>query len=646
MLVNDLDLRISNGTSTFLPWVLDPSSPADPATRGDNIRDNVEQVVVKGAPAGNYSVSVAHKGASLVGGSQAYSVIVSIGPPPAVSQGYLIDENFSGGLPAGWSVDTTRGRDWDIYTPAPGAPELGNLTGGAGYFAMIRNYVDSTYANTITSLTTRLLDMSGVQSASLVFRSCVSLDYLENFNVDVSSDGGANWRNVWQRYGSLCTPSVETMDLSAELAGQANARIRFRFDSGDLPAGFYWQVDDVQLEVFGTGTGSEPPPVIHPPGQATNPAPDNGSLDVAIDTSLAWTADPLADSHDLYLGTSALLDSGDFQGNQAGSTFNPGPMAGDTTYYWRVDEVNADGITTGITWSFTTEATSVTTPTLALAALTGSATPASKGRWNAVVQVQVRDQDGRVVESALVEGVWSEGASGGASCTTTGDGKCALQKNNLRSRVQSVLFTVSAISKPGYATGPGGASITVYQTDTNLLPIAVNDTYTVGINQVLTGNVLSNDTPGDGSTTVISNSQPGNGLLSVSADGAFTYTPAADYVGNDSFTYSIADSDTETSQALVTITVADDEPPPPTSEPTLAATGYKLKGIQHVDLSWANLSGTEVDITRSITSPTTWRVSNSGSYTDNLGVKGGGQTYEYRVCETGSSICAVASVTF
>jgi hypothetical protein len=580
-----------------------------------------------------------------VGGSQPYSVIVSIGPPPAVSQGYLIDEDFSGGLPAGWSVDTVRGRSWGVFTPALGDPELGNLTGGAGDFAMIRNYVDGSYSNTITSLTTSLLDMSGVQSASLAFRSCISLDYLENFNVDVSDDGGASWHNVWQRYGSLCIPSVETMDLTNELAGQAAARIRFRFDSGNLGAGFYWQVDDAQLEVFGTGSGS-PPPVVHPPGQATNPLPENGSLEVAIDATLAWAADPLADSHDLYLGTSAVLNSGDSQGNHAASTFSPGTMAGATTYYWRVDEVNADGITTGITWSYTTEATSVSTPLLALASLTGSATPASKGRWKAVAQVQIKDQGGQAVESALVEGIWSEGASGGASCTTASDGKCVLQKNNLRSRVPSVVFTVNGISKPGYPSEAGGDSVTIYQTDTNQLPVAMNDTYSVGVNQVLTGNVLSNDTPGDGSTLVISNSLPGNGVLSVSADGAFSYTPTADYVGNDTFTYDISDSDNETSQALVTIIVAGEEPPPPTSEPTLSATGYKRKGIQHVDLSWTNLGGTEVEVTRSITSPATWSVPNSGNYTDNLGLKGGGQTYEYRVCESGSSICAVARVTF
>jgi hypothetical protein len=36
-------------------------------------------------------------------------------------------------------------------------------------------------------------------------------------------------------------------------------------------------------------------------------------------------------------------------------------MANDTTYYWRIDEINAAGTTTGIVWSFTTETESTTT---------------------------------------------------------------------------------------------------------------------------------------------------------------------------------------------------------------------------------------------------------------------------------------------
>ncbi|MBC7923958.1 MAG: S8 family serine peptidase [Ferruginibacter sp.] len=76
-LVNDLDVRVSEGANAVLPWVLNPAKPADAAARGDNLRDNVEQVVVENTVAGKtYTITVQHKG-TLQRGSQAYSLVVS-----------------------------------------------------------------------------------------------------------------------------------------------------------------------------------------------------------------------------------------------------------------------------------------------------------------------------------------------------------------------------------------------------------------------------------------------------------------------------------------------------------------------------------------------------------------------------------------
>jgi methionine-rich copper-binding protein CopC len=77
MLVNDLDLRVTNGTTTYMPWVLNPANPAAPATTGDNVVDNVEQVVVPNPQAGVYTITVTHKGILRPAGRQAYSMIVT-----------------------------------------------------------------------------------------------------------------------------------------------------------------------------------------------------------------------------------------------------------------------------------------------------------------------------------------------------------------------------------------------------------------------------------------------------------------------------------------------------------------------------------------------------------------------------------------
>ena len=78
MLVNDLNLSVirQSNSATYSPWVLNPANPAAAATKGNNIRDNVETVNVKNPAAGYYTVRITHSG-SLSGGSQAYALIIT-----------------------------------------------------------------------------------------------------------------------------------------------------------------------------------------------------------------------------------------------------------------------------------------------------------------------------------------------------------------------------------------------------------------------------------------------------------------------------------------------------------------------------------------------------------------------------------------
>ncbi|MHC4657096.1 MAG: DUF333 domain-containing protein [Planctomycetota bacterium] len=94
------------------------------------------------------------------------------------------------------------------------------------------------------------------------------------------------------------------------------------------------------------------PEVPLPPTMASNPNPANCARKVNVTADLSWTAGSDATSHDVYFGTTI---PGMFQGNQSGTTFDPGTMAYSTTYFWRIDEVNNLGkTTTGTVWNFTT----------------------------------------------------------------------------------------------------------------------------------------------------------------------------------------------------------------------------------------------------------------------------------------------------
>ena len=76
-LVNDLDLRITQGATTYMPWKLNPAARNDAATTGDNILDNVEKIEIPNAiPGRTYTITVTHKG-TLERGSQAFSLLIS-----------------------------------------------------------------------------------------------------------------------------------------------------------------------------------------------------------------------------------------------------------------------------------------------------------------------------------------------------------------------------------------------------------------------------------------------------------------------------------------------------------------------------------------------------------------------------------------
>lgn len=76
-LINDLDLTIEKGNLTYQPWILDPNNPANAATKGNNVLDNVEQVNTHTKAEGDiYTFKISHKG-QLFNNSQNFALILS-----------------------------------------------------------------------------------------------------------------------------------------------------------------------------------------------------------------------------------------------------------------------------------------------------------------------------------------------------------------------------------------------------------------------------------------------------------------------------------------------------------------------------------------------------------------------------------------
>lgn len=83
-LVNDLDVRITRNGLTYYPWKLASDPTLDAIRIGDNNIDNVEQVKIDSPPAGDYVITVTHKG-TLVNNKQDFSLIIT-----GVSSGFAI----------------------------------------------------------------------------------------------------------------------------------------------------------------------------------------------------------------------------------------------------------------------------------------------------------------------------------------------------------------------------------------------------------------------------------------------------------------------------------------------------------------------------------------------------------------------------
>jgi hypothetical protein len=98
------------------------------------------------------------------------------------------------------------------------------------------------------------------------------------------------------------------------------------------------------------------------------------------------------------------------------------------------------------------------------------------------------------------------------------------------------------------------------------LPIAVEDSYRVGVNQVLTvaagDGVIANDitNPSSPISQVTRKAGVSHGALNLSSDGSFVYTPNSDFDGKDSFSYQALNANGGSEEVTVTIFVSDLDP--------------------------------------------------------------------------------------
>ncbi len=121
---------------------------------------------------------------------------------------------------------------------------------------------------------------------------------------------------------------------------------------------YYWRVDEIGADgktVYAGDVWS----FTSAPATAYAPDPWDNRKGVDTEADLAWQPGAGATTHDVYFGTDkAAVQAGDattFKGKQAMLSFDPGTLAANTVYYWRIDERSDDGtVRSGKVWSFKT----------------------------------------------------------------------------------------------------------------------------------------------------------------------------------------------------------------------------------------------------------------------------------------------------
>ena len=145
----------------------------------------------------------------------------------------------------------------------------------------------------------------------------------------------------------------------ASLAGPRSPLTMFWYPPPLQPGQiYYWRIDEIEADGKTVHTGDvwtfQAQPLT-----AYHPEPTNAANSVSPTPTLTWRVGKGAAQHHLYLSDSSEAVSqgtaGADKGTMKETAFAPGALQSATVYYWRVDEMAADGtIQAGAIWTFVT----------------------------------------------------------------------------------------------------------------------------------------------------------------------------------------------------------------------------------------------------------------------------------------------------
>lgn len=195
------------------------------------------------------------------------------------------------------------------------------------------------------------------------------------------------------------------------------------------------------------------------------------------------------------------------------------------------------------------------------------------------------------------------------------------------------------------------ATLSITVTAVNDAPMAVNDPITIDEDNVATGSVAPNDTDteGDAMTYTAITTVPSNqGVLTMNANGGYTFTPAANFNGTVVIEYRVCDA-TLCDTATLTITVSPVNDAPVASSSTVPTnedaplTGTVITSITDVDDASNTLTVTPITSIPSGQGVLTLNPDGTYTFTPTPNFTGT-VTVDYKVCDP-SGACDTATLT-
>jgi len=171
----------------------------------------------------------------------------------------------------------------------------------------------------------------------------------------VASVDGWTGANEWNKF-----PTQVSEPVSLTAGGKYYVMAIWVEGTGGDHCRVAWQGPGFEKRTIIAGDYLSP----YEPVSAYGPNPGDGTVGIKRTPALTWKPGIQATSHEIYFGTdeqavrNATIASPEYMGPQAlgVESYEPGKLAWETTYYWRIDEVNElnpDSPWTGNVWSFT-----------------------------------------------------------------------------------------------------------------------------------------------------------------------------------------------------------------------------------------------------------------------------------------------------